>query len=647
MRAVRSPETLSERRLRAWLFGGLMAAILAVLAGRLVYLQIVRGEYYAEQARDNMVRTERLPAVRGAIFDRDGHLLASSRVSVSLGLDTGHSAYKDPEVLRQVLAEAARILGRPEDAFEQRARRLTGMYEPLMLARDVDMVTLAPFVERLQPIPGLTIDQMSLRWHPHETRAAHVLGYVGEVSEEELQQPTGKGLRRGQLTGRSGLERQYDALLRGEDGETYVEVDALGRKMDLFPNVPPKPSTPGADLYLSLSLPVQAAAESALAAARLHGRKPVPGEPPVRVCGAVVALDPWTGEVLACASSPTFDPNHFAHGLSASQWNALNEASHPLLNRATQAAYPPGSVFKIATSIAGLTEGVITPETLMDTPCYGRYPFGNRVFRCWKPEGHGRLPLLHAFEQSCDVYYYQVGRALGIKRFLGALARLQLSAATGIDLPQEREGLVPTVEWYRARLGTGPPEGSALNLSIGQGEIMLTPIELASFVAAVVSDGVVRRPHVALRAVSTDGAEVWNYGEPVEVRRLPIAEEHRRLMIPLLEQVVMGPRGTGGRARVKGFRVGGKTGTAQNPHGEDHALFVGVAPMPRPEIVVAVVVESFGHGGSVAGPVAQAVLQAFLLPAGQPGQQTAPPAGGPPIAAGPESDAAMAGRDGD
>jgi len=644
---VRSPENLGDRRLRAWLFGGLMAAILVALGVRLAYLQIARGDYYAEQARDNMVRTERLPAVRGAIFDRDGELLASNRISISLGLDTGHSALKNPETLRQVLAEAASILDRPEGSFEQRARRMTGMYEPMMLARDVDMITLAPFVERLQPIPGLTIDQMSLRWHPRGTLAAHALGYVGEVSEEELQQAAGQGLRRGQLTGRSGLERQYDALLRGEDGETYVEVDALGRKMDLFPNVPPKPSAPGADLYLSLKLRMQAAAESALAAARPHGRQPVPGEPLVTVCGAVVALDPWTGEVLACASSPTFDPNAFAHGLSASQWNALNEASHPLLNRATQAAYPPGSVFKIATSLAGLTEGVITPQTLLETPCYGRYRFGNRVFRCWKPEGHGRLVLLHAFEQSCDVYFYQVGRALGIKRFLSFLARLELDGATGIDLPQERVGLIPSVEWYRQRLGSAPPEGSALNLAIGQGEIMLTPIQIASFVGALVSDGVVRRPHIALRAVSTRGNEVWAYGDPVEMRSLPIPADQRGLMLEMLEQVVMGPRGTGGRARVKGFRVGGKTGTAQNPHGEDHAVFVGVAPMPRPEVVVVVVVESFGHGGSVAAPVAQAVLAAYLLPEESPDRQVGPVPADTAIATGPLSEGAMAGRDGD
>jgi len=394
---------------------------------------------------------------------------------------------------------------------------------------------------------------------------------------------------------------------------------------------------------------MQAAAESALAECRLHGRKPVPGEPPVKVRGAVVALDPWTGEVLVCASSPSFDPNHFAHGLSADQWSAINDASHPLLNRVMQAAYPAGSVFKIVTTLAGLTEGVITPATLMDTPCYGRYPFGNRVFRCWKPEGHGRLPLLNAFEQSCDVYYYQVGRALGIKRFLGFLGRMQMDSVTGIDLPQERQGLIPSVEWYRKKLGTDPPEGSALNLSIGQGEIMLTPVEIASFVGAVVSDGVVRRPHVALRAVRTDGVEVWNYGDPVEMRRLPLAEEDRLLMLQLLEQVVMGSRGTGGRARVKGFRIGGKTGTAQNPHGDDHALFVGVAPMPRPEVVVAVVVESFGHGGSVAAPVARAVLAAYLMPEGegQPGKQAEPLVQRRAVPAEPESEAEMTGRDGD
>ncbi len=599
------PENLRERRRRAWIYGALVAAVLLLLTVRLFHLQIVRGESYVELARENMVRSEPIPALRGCIYDRHGRLLAGNRASFNLSLEAGHPFYADRDHLRSAVAEAARILGRDPAELEQRALRYRTMFEPLLLARDLDQALLAPFVERLHPIAGITIDQVPLRWNPHGALAAHALGHVGEISEEELQEAEKGVYRRGQLVGRSGLERQYETLLRGLDGETYVKVDALGRKIDLFPDLPPSEPRPGADLHLTLDARLQRVAEVALQQA------PRESGADEALRGAVVALDPLTGELLVCASAPTFDPNAFAHGLTTEQWAALNVAAHPLLNRVTQAGYPPGSIFKIATTLAGLDGQVITPDTALG-PCYGSYTFGNRSFRCWKAEGHGRVRLLQAFAQSCDVYYYQVARGLGMRRLLAYLDALELDVTTGVDLPQEREGLVPTMEWYRRRLGTEPPEGNALNLGIGQGEIILTPLQLASFVAAVVTDGQMRRPHVARRAVGAGGEVVWDYGPPQMVHDLELSAERRDLVRGLMEEAVEGERGTGARARVSGWRVGGKTGTAQNPHGEDHALFVGVAPIDRPGIVVLVVIEESGHGGTVAAPVAQKVLEAFL-----------------------------------
>ena len=607
------PENVGARRQRAWILVAVVAVMLLLLGARLFYLQVVLGGKYAELARENMVRSEPIPALRGRIFDREGRLLAGNRVSFDLSLEAGHPAYRKRDRLLEAVSEVAGILGKGVEDLHQRALRQRRMFEPLLLARDLDAAALAPFVERMHPIAGITIGQSPLRWNPLGPVGAHVLGHVGEISEEELRRIDDWPYRRGVLVGRSGLEAQYEQILRGADGETYVEVDALGRKIDLFPDLPPRPPVPGADLHLTLDARLQAIAEETLGAVRPEGARSdsagAPAEMPVR--GAAVALDPWTGEVLVCASVPGFDPNDFAHGLSPEQWAALNDPSHPLLNRVSQAAYPPGSIFKIVTTLAGLSEGVMTEETLFD-PCYGEYRFGNRTFGCWKEQGHGRLNLLHAFEQSCDIYYYQVARAMGLRRFLAFAGGLELGRVTGIDLPEEREGIMPTMEWYRRRLGGQPPEGNALNLAIGQGEIVLTPLELATFVGAVVSDGAVRRPHLARRAVSRDGTVLWEREEPEVLRQLDLSPERRELIAALLEAVVEGVHGTAQRARVRGFRVGGKTGTAQNPHGDDHALFVGVAPMDAPRIVVLVVAEEAGHGGAVAAPVAQKILEGFL-----------------------------------
>ena len=613
------PENVSERRMRAGMLGGLIAAALLLLLGRLFYLQIVRGEDYAQLAQENMVRSEPIHALRGRIFDRTGSLLAGNRVGLNLSLEARHRTYRDPERLAAAVNEAAELLGKDPTELLARAERYRTMFEPMLLARDLEGAALAPFIERMQPIQGITIDQAPLRWNPLGETACHVLGHVGEVREEELDEVH---YRRGMLVGRSGIERQYEALLRGIDGETYVEVDALGRKIDLVPELPPRPPEPGDDLFLSLDIRLQEVAEAALRRATGEGGAGA------QVRGAVVALDPWTGEVLVCASAPGFNPNAFAHGLTPAQWAQINDTGHPLLNRVVQAAYPPASTFKVFTSLAALSEGILTPTTRFD-PCYGEYRFGNRAFGCWKDEGHGAVNLLEAFAQSCDVYYYQIARMLGLRRLLECLGAFNLDDLTGIDIPQEREGLVPTLEWYRRRLGTEPPEGNALNLSIGQGEIVLTPLQLAAGIGAIVTDGVVRRPHVAIRAVKRAGDVIWERTEPEEIRTLPVTEAQRVMVRTLLERVVAGDQGTGRRARVPGFRIGGKTGTAQNPHGEDHALFVAVAPIDAPEIVVAVVVEEAGHGGSVAAPVAQAVLEAYLIPASAPLTEELPSPAGP------------------
>ena len=600
----------AERRHRGLLLGAVFGAVFVLLLGRLFALQIVAGERYADMARRNLIRPDPLPAPRGEILDRHGRLLAGNHVSLDLVLEVDHPDYRHAEDIRAAVEEVATALDLDPEPLIKRALEHRRLFAPVVLAEGLDPDRLGVLFERLYPVPGLRIDPMPRRWYPHGPVGAHLLGYVGEVGESEVSGAgADSGYCLGALIGRSGVERRYESVLRGLYGSTFVVVDAVGRKTDLFPRIPPRAAVPGNDLTLAIDLKLQAIADSMLA---LAGPPGDPGHP-----GAVIALDPWTGEVLACASAPGYDPNAFAEGLRGDEWAALQSAAHPLLDRPIQAVYPPGSTFKIVTTLAGLHEGWLRSGAGF-SPCRGSYRFGSRSFRCWKPEGHGAIGLWNGFPQSCDVFYYQVGRRLGLAGLLEFAGSLHLDERTGIDLPEEAEGLVPTIDWYRKRLGEMPPEGNVLNLAIGQGELLLTPVAMAAFVSAVVTDGWVRQPRVALRANRPDGSPVWEAGGPRKLHELPVPERDRELLRDLLEETVA--HGTGSRARVEGVRVGGKTGTAQNPHGGDHALFVGVAPIEAPRIVIVAVVERGGHGGSVAAPVVQKLIEAYLGKTKQPAQ---------------------------
>jgi penicillin-binding protein 2 len=601
--AERSP----ERRRRAQILAGAILVVIGLLTVRLVHLQLIGGPHYAELARKNLLRPDPIRALRGCIYDRHGALLAGSLVGFGLRLEVAHPAYDRPEEVRWAVTEIASAIGADPEPLIEKALRYRRRFEPVVLADNLDADVIARLMERIEPIPGLQIERQPRRWYPLGRFAAHVIGYVGEVSEADLAstevQPP---YRAGGSVGRAGVEAQYEAWLRGIDGETYVTVDAVGRKTDLFPGVPPVPPLPGIDLTLTIDARVQSVAESLLTQVNIG-----PDGRPEPMRGALVALDPWSGEILACASSPSYDPNSFSSGLSGEQWDELKGTGLPLLDRPVQAAYPPGSVFKIVTTLAGLESGRLGLGTYF-SGCSGSYRFGNRVFRCWRPEGHGALGLRQAFAASCDVYFYQLGQQLGVERLLQFATRMHLGERTGVDLPEERRGLVPSMEWYRERLGYDPPEGYALNLAIGQGELMLTPIAIASFVGGLVSDGRVRRPHVALHALGRNGRPLIGSGESDVLWELPVSDASRRTLMTLLDGVVSDDLGTAKQARIEGVRVGGKTGTAQNPHGKDHALFVGVAPIESPRIVVAIVLEAMGHGGSAAAPIAREVIETYL-----------------------------------
>jgi penicillin-binding protein 2 len=440
-------------------------------------------------------------------------------------------------------------------------------------------------------LPGLDVVVEPMRRYPFGTLAGHLLGYAGEITDSELEELEDEGYRPGDLIGRDGVERQYEAVLRGEDGHEYVVVNALGRRVSGIAVAQPTDPLPGGDLVLTLDIRLQKALEEAMA--------DVPR-------GAAVALDPRDGSILALVSRPAIDPNEFSQGLSDERWGELSRGGdNPLLNRAVQGVYPPGSTFKVATVVAGLRSRVVSRSTRL-TPCSGGYVFGGRLFRCWEHEGHGSLDLVGALVHSCDVYFYQVGLRLGLPRLEGTARALGLGERTGVDLPHEARGLVPGSAWYDRRWGAGRwRKGLLLNLAIGQGELLATPLQLALLAAEAANGGHPIRPHLVrpgpgealMRPVQT-GVDLPGDGWDV-VRQA-------------LQEAVA--EGTGGAARVAGVPVAGKTGTAQNPHGRDHALFLCYAPADHPEVALAVVVENGGHGGSAAAPRAGRALRAYFAP---------------------------------
>ncbi|MDM7916509.1 MAG: penicillin-binding protein 2, partial [Candidatus Eisenbacteria bacterium] len=479
----------------------------------------------------------------------------------------------------------------------------------------------------MEHLPGVEIRPEPARRYPYGSLAAHLIGYVGEVSESDLEKsPDGSGdppYQRGDLIGRSGVERSYERWLRGRDGIEYVEVDAFGRRTNLFEELPSLPSIPGDDVVLTIDLDVQLAAEAALDSVPSRLKKQF-GEGAEPRPGCVVAIDARNGEVLAMASRPAFDPNLFIGRISKADWAVLSGDGYPLLNRPIQASYPPGSTFKALTGLAVLHEAGVTPSQPMPSACGGGLYFGNRYFRCHLSRGHGSLGLIMAMAKSCDVYFYQCGIRLGVDRLTRYAEACSVGVPTRVDLPQERSSLVPTLAWFKKARGGPPGPGAALNLSIGQGELLLTPIQIARLYAAIANGGTIVRPHTALRVVDPNGKVVEEFDrDSADEASLPATGVEIAEIQRALEAVVMDPGGTGKQARVGSFRVAGKTGTSQNPHGQDHALFVGYAPADAPEIVVVVVLEQSGHGGAIAAPTAQPVLQTYLMPPPK-GMATAP-----------------------
>jgi penicillin-binding protein 2 len=548
-------------------------------------------------SKENRVRLEVLRAPRGAIFDRRGELLADSAPSFSIlfrpfPTESVAAARRtlSPRWVRRV-AELVEL-----DTADVRHRVLDASRsgQSAIFKKNAPVAMRAAVEEMRSELPGLEVQVEPLRHYPHGALAAHLLGYAGEINEAEMDSLADDGYRSGDLIGRTGIEMRYEDMLRGHDGAEFVVVNAMGKRVSTLSEGPPQPPQPGHNLYLTLDLKVQQAMEDAMA----HVER-----------GAAVAMDPRDGSILAMVSRPAFDPNEISRGMTADRWKEINEGgANPFLNRALQGVYPPGSTFKIVSMISALRFGLARPDTRLQ-PCTGHYMFGDRSFGCWKPSGHGVLDFIGALQNSCDVYFYQLGPLIGLPRLAETARALGLGDRTGIDLPQERRGLVPDEDWYNHHWGVGKwRKGVMLNLVIGQGELLVTPLQLALMTAEVAGSGRPLRPH-AVRSVS--GLPEFRPERPLQPGLIADAATWSAVHEGLQKVIDVG---TGTAARVPGIEVAGKTGTAENPHGKPHAVFVCYAPADHPTIVLSFVVENSGHGGVIAAPLAAQIMRHLFLP---------------------------------
>ncbi|MFA0731337.1 MAG: hypothetical protein LKKZDAJK_002195 [Candidatus Fervidibacter sp.] len=578
------PTILPANRLRwGWIF---IVAMVTVFWGRLWWLQIGQGAHWDEKARSRYLRAIVTKAPRGTILDRNGKVLASNEPSFNIALLPAEfsSDGADPEKICRLLGIAPSEL---ESAVAKIRTNKVPLFEPVRLKANADIATVTRVWERMSELPGIIVLEEPVRVYPCGMLAAHVLGHVGAVTDEEL--TNRPDLQPFDWTGKMGIERVYDRYLQGEHGREVMEVDATGAPIQRLRR---EPARAGQTLVLTLDAHLQAVAERAL-----QGKR-----------GAVVVLDPKTGEVLVMASSPSFDPNWFSKGIKPERWRWLiSHPAHPLQNRAIATTHPPGSTFKIVTAVTALMFGKVTPSTHI--PCGGGRVVGRRFFRCWRR--HATLDLEHAIGQSCDSYFYTLGLAVGPERLAQVAHLMGLGKKTGIDLPGESSGVIPTPAWKRHRYRERWYGGDTANMAIGQGYVAVTPLQMALVACAVANNGVVMRPHLLKERRNAQG-QVIERITPKVLHRLPappsVWEAVKRGMLA----AVYGPGGTAGRLRDLPLQVAGKTGSSEHRKGaKTHAWFIAFAPADAPQIALCVMVEESGHGGEVAVPIAKEILAAF------------------------------------
>lgn len=588
MKSIRNTSELfaSTGARRAFKAAIILVAVIFIL--RLAQLQLLQGSEYRGVSQMQAIKQVRIAPFRGNMYDRNGILIVHNEPSFSITI----TPY---EFDKEIIPLLSKLIGITEEEILHTLDKYKNYspFEPVKILRDAPFDVVSKIEENSDILPGVDVVVEPKRLYEFDGNMAHLLGYTREITRSQLDKY--KYYRPGDIIGQSGLEQTYEPFLRGREGVQFVAVNKFGQKVSSFNNgqqdIPPNN---GFDLYLTIDIKLQELAEKLL-----EGKR-----------GAVVAIDPQNGEVLALASKPDYDPRAFSGRVPADLYRQLAEDPwSPLLHRAIQSQYPPGSTWKMLVGIAAMNEGLIDENTTIY--CSGSFTFGNRSYKCHG--AHGAVTLRSALKGSCNVYFYQLGLKIGMDNLKKYGEMFGFGQKTFIDLPNEKSGRLPTVEWLEKVYGKGAAtRGRLVNYGIGQGEILVTPLQMAAYTAAIANEGTYYQPHL-VRAIKNN---VSNKIEPVSFasKKLPIDKRIFKIVKDGMYDVVNSPGGTAYYARLDNIEVCGKTGTAQNPHGKDHAWFVCFAPKENPKIALVVLAENSGFGGAVAAPIAKQLLEAFFHP---------------------------------
>jgi len=593
-----------EFKRRFMIFFIVISLALSLIIVRMVYLQIVKGDEYRQKSENNSVRLRKLRPPRGLMMDANRQVMVENQPSFDIFF--APNRIKD---IDSVMLKLSELYAKGSSNFSNdlsladKARP----FAPVRLDRNVSREKVAIVETNVLDLPGVFVEVTPIRYYHNGPMISHIVGYTGEITEKELEKDSSGHYSSGDMVGKYGMERYLDAYFKGKNGAEQIEVNAFGRKVKGLGLITPES---GYNAVLTIDSLLQKTAWNAM-----EGKT-----------GAALVMNVHDGSVLALVSSPSFDANLFNGGISFASWEKLsNDPFHPMENRAIAGQYPPGSTYKLVIAAAALQEGLISPEkTIL---CNGTYEVGNRVFRCWQKKGHGSVNLHRAIVESCDVYFYNLGKMLGVDKIAWYAKQFGFGSVTGIDLPREKSGLVPTKDWKLSRLGESWQLGETISVAIGQGYNLVTPIQLVNAYAALANGGTLFRPHLIKSIETADGQKYQQFG-PEIINKLPVSKENMILLNYGLWGAVNERGGTGYVLKRAEEDLCGKTGTAQViglPQDEnarrakkiaaeyrDHALFVSFGPYKNPEIAVAVIMENAGHGGSAAAPVARKIFDAYF-----------------------------------
>jgi len=582
---ISNPEFASSARRRIFLFIAVAVGTLFVV--RLAYLQILMGGTYKSESRVQAIKEDVVVPFRGNMYDRHGILMVHNEPSFSVTLTVNDFNRNRLPLLASILqVDTTEIISIIEK------NRYNSIFRGIKIARDVDFSVISLIEEYQDLLPGIDVIVESKRLYNFDCNMAHLLGYTREVTQRQLKEKSYMSL--GDLIGQSGIEQEYDDFLRGQKGVNFVAISRNGEKISRYNSgLSDIPVNNGFDITLSIDKALQEKAEELLKRRR----------------GSVVAIEPATGEVLCLVSKPDYDPRKFSGKVPAEIYNALrDDPGKPLYNRAIQSIYPPGSTWKMFVALSALQEGLITEHSTFYCP--GAFTFGNRSYACHG--GHGMVSLKRAIQASCNVYFYQVGLKLGIEKMSEYGRMFGFGERTHIDLPHEGKGIMPTIDWLAKRYQKKEwiPKGLLVNYGIGQGEISVTPLQMAVYCATLANGGTVNQPHVVKSVHNNilDRIEDIDY----DSKKIQINGRYFDMVREGMFAVVNIPGGTAGIAQIPGIKVAGKTGTAQNPHGQDHSWFICFAPYENPKIAMAVIVENAGFGSTVAAPIARDLVAQYL-----------------------------------